>query len=197
MFFWDFKDCGKSFTNKHSLKRHKVTHDPNKKYKCDICSKAFSLPQYLKEHKIVHTGERPFIWNFPGCGKSFRQAGKLSIHRKEHTSQRKAKMSMINPYTSTKPMGLQPVNYSSLWLSNNLSETWTNMSTLKTYYWLCDVENIFNTNYESLMWNMQPLNSLQEQFNSQIRNNNPYYRGLPNPVETRVGVPSGYGYQYF
>ena len=86
MYHCNYEGCGKSFTNKHSLKRHEVTHNPDKKFKCDLCSKSFSLPQYLKEHKVVHTGERPFICKFPGCGKSFRQAGKLSIHRKEHSS---------------------------------------------------------------------------------------------------------------
>ena len=32
----------------------------------------------------MHTGRKPFVCTFPGCGKAFRQAGKLSVHKKLH-----------------------------------------------------------------------------------------------------------------
>jgi len=50
-----------------------------------ICFKSFSLSQYLKEHMFIHTGQKPFECDFPGCTRAFRQAGKLSLHKKTHT----------------------------------------------------------------------------------------------------------------
>ena len=55
-----------------------------KPLKCKYCDKRFSLKQYLKEHQYTHTGERPYICNINGCEKTFRQAGKLSLHRRQH-----------------------------------------------------------------------------------------------------------------
>jgi uncharacterized Zn-finger protein len=49
-----------------------------------ICFKSFALAQYLKEHTYIHTGQKPFTCEHPGCGRQFRQAGKLSMHRKIH-----------------------------------------------------------------------------------------------------------------
>jgi len=77
--------CGKIFTTRFSLRRHTLTHMNIKQHKCPYCEKRFALAQYLKEHIYIHTGERPFVCKFPSCGKSFRQAGKLSIHKKIHT----------------------------------------------------------------------------------------------------------------
>ena len=131
MYYCDIVDWGKSFTNKHSLKRHRITHDPNKKYKCDTWSKSFSLPQYLKEHKVVHTGERPFTCKFAGCGKSFRQAGKLSIHRKDHLSPKKNKNSKVKRATTFTTAQNDTADMSETYIFQNLSET-------------CDLANLVN-----------------------------------------------------
>jgi hypothetical protein len=40
------------------------------------------LPQYLEEHEYTHTGEKPFVCGINGCPETFRQRGKLSIHKK-------------------------------------------------------------------------------------------------------------------
>eukprot|EP00347_Sterkiella_histriomuscorum_P003085 403365648 len=45
-------------------------------------SQAFSLPQYLEEHEYTHTGAKPFVCGINNCAETFRQRGKLSIHRK-------------------------------------------------------------------------------------------------------------------
>jgi len=78
----DLKDCEKLFSSKFSLKRHNMKHFNNKKYKCDHCKKAFVLPQYLEEHEYTHTGAKPFVCGINGCPETFRQRGKLSIHKK-------------------------------------------------------------------------------------------------------------------
>jgi uncharacterized Zn-finger protein len=38
----------------------------------------------LKEHTYIHTGQKPFRCPYEGCTKAFRQAGKLSMHKKLH-----------------------------------------------------------------------------------------------------------------
>ena len=157
MYYWNHTGWGKSFTNKHSLKRHKTTHDPNKKYKWEVCSKSFSLPQYLKEHKVVHTNDRPFVCKFPGCGKSFRQAGKLSIHRKEHSNPQKSQ-SRARGIKREPDVNLDPLQYQTLLSPQNLSETWALMVALEQNYCLCDqlknswdTSDIFTRAYSSYM----------------------------------------------
>ena len=76
--------CTQQYRTKFSLKRHYLDHLGIKQHQCPHCGKRFSLPQYLTEHMYTHTGEKPFACTYPGCNKRFRQAGKLSIHRKKH-----------------------------------------------------------------------------------------------------------------
>mmetsp|Transcript_63919 Transcript_63919/g.73314 ORF Transcript_63919/g.73314 Transcript_63919/m.73314 type:complete len:305 (-) Transcript_63919:242-1156(-) len=76
--------CGKMFKSRYTLRRHMLTHQEVKKHKCTFCDKRFALKQYLKEHLNIHTGETPFQCTHPGCGKRFKQAGKLSMHKKVH-----------------------------------------------------------------------------------------------------------------
>ena len=83
-FVCDIGDCRKEFASKYSLKRHRITHDENKRHPCPTCNKRFALPQYLREHMVVHSRERPFVCPFAGCSKTFRQAGKLSMHKRLH-----------------------------------------------------------------------------------------------------------------
>ena len=80
----DYGNCTNKYKTKYSLKRHYLSHMGVKQHKCSFCDKRFSLSQYLQEHMYIHTGEKPFTCKFPSCGRKFRQAGKLSIHKKEH-----------------------------------------------------------------------------------------------------------------
>ncbi len=79
-----YGSCTQRYRTKFSLKRHYLGHLNIKQHACQYCGKRFSLPQYLTEHIYIHTGKKPFVCPFPGCGKSYRQAGKLSLHRKKH-----------------------------------------------------------------------------------------------------------------
>lgn len=82
MFRCDFKGCKGQFSTKYSLKRHLKIHANKKSHVCKQCSKRFTLAQYLEEHEFIHTGLKPFLCAIEGCNESFRQKGKLSIHRK-------------------------------------------------------------------------------------------------------------------
>lgn len=57
--------CGKTFTRKAILEKHKQIHSPKKgrsvneksvraKFQCDICQKLYSRKQYLKDHMRIH-----------------------------------------------------------------------------------------------------------------------------------------------
>lgn len=77
-------NCNKVYTTRFSLRRHLVTHMKERKFGCPKCPKRFALAQYLKEHSLIHDQQKPFLCDFPGCNISFRQAGKLSLHRKTY-----------------------------------------------------------------------------------------------------------------
>eukprot|EP00826_Nyctotherus_ovalis_P008025 TRINITY_DN12071_c0_g1_i7.p1 TRINITY_DN12071_c0_g1~~TRINITY_DN12071_c0_g1_i7.p1 ORF type:complete len:277 (-),score=29.20 TRINITY_DN12071_c0_g1_i7:144-974(-) len=84
VFVCDFPGCQKAFGTKFSMNRHKVVHSKDRNFKCDRCGRRFALSQYLKEHIYIHTNERPYICGIGNCTESFRQTGKLAIHRKTH-----------------------------------------------------------------------------------------------------------------
>jgi len=79
-----WKGCGRLFRAQFSLNRHMVLHTDAKKYGCRFCQRKFSLPQYLREHEYTHTKELPYVCGIAGCSMRFRQAGKLSLHRRTH-----------------------------------------------------------------------------------------------------------------
>ena len=76
--------CTKTYTTRFSLRRHMASHSSVKKHVCVLCFKSFTLAQYLKEHTYTHTKQKPFACDFPGCNRAFRQAGKLSLHKRTH-----------------------------------------------------------------------------------------------------------------
>jgi len=76
--------CGRHFRTQFSFNRHMLIHSGIKRFTCKYCEKQFSLLQYLKEHQYRHTGELPYNCGVSNCTMRFRQAGKLSLHRKTH-----------------------------------------------------------------------------------------------------------------
>ena len=76
--------CKKTYVTRFSLRRHIASHSTVKQHVCMLCFKTFTLAQYLKEHMYIHTQQKPFKCDYPGCDRAFRQAGKLSMHRKVH-----------------------------------------------------------------------------------------------------------------
>ena len=75
--------CGKSYTNPHNLKRHKVLkHLKTKTFKCKVCQKTLSSAQNLSEHEFKHDGHVPY--ECVTCGEQFRYCSQLSKHKKFH-----------------------------------------------------------------------------------------------------------------
>ena len=88
--------CLKTFDNSKGLKKHvKKEHDlsckemgrrvddiqkSNKKYECHSCDKTFNKGNSCALHLVSHNDERPH--SCAKCGKSFKIAASLSIHKK-------------------------------------------------------------------------------------------------------------------
>eukprot|EP00826_Nyctotherus_ovalis_P038594 TRINITY_DN3625_c0_g4_i3.p1 TRINITY_DN3625_c0_g4~~TRINITY_DN3625_c0_g4_i3.p1 ORF type:complete len:257 (-),score=47.60 TRINITY_DN3625_c0_g4_i3:269-1039(-) len=84
LFVCPYDGCGRMFKAQFSMNRHLVVHSQVKSHKCRYCGKGFTLPQYLREHEYTHTKELPYVCGVSGCVRRFRQAGKLSLHRRTH-----------------------------------------------------------------------------------------------------------------
>ena len=80
-----YETCNKSYKTKFNLRRHiNSFHLKLKNFKCEECSKCFVSKQNLKEHYYIHTGEKLFQCPEAKCGKRFRQASQLAVHRRIH-----------------------------------------------------------------------------------------------------------------
>ncbi|KAG5281277.1 hypothetical protein AALO_G00069390 [Alosa alosa] len=56
--------------------------------RCNICHRVFPREKSLQAHKRTHTGERPYLCDYPGCGKAFVQSGQLKTHQRLHTGEK-------------------------------------------------------------------------------------------------------------
>ena len=72
--------CGKLFSNKSSLAKHKHIHSGEKPFVCDVCGKAFHLKTSLRDHKDIHSREK--LYSCDACGKAFAQLPGLRAHKK-------------------------------------------------------------------------------------------------------------------
>lgn len=75
-------ECGKSFSQRGNLNRHRLIHLGVKPFRCSQCGKAFNQKIHLDKHERTHTGERPFECDM--CGKAFTQRCTLRTHQKIH-----------------------------------------------------------------------------------------------------------------
>ncbi|XP_069562679.1 uncharacterized protein [Brachyistius frenatus] len=78
--------CGKAFTDKYKLNRHRRIHTEEKSYYCNICGKTFFQTCTLKVHKRIHTGKKLYSCN--DCGKRFARITTLNAHVRVHTGGR-------------------------------------------------------------------------------------------------------------
>lgn len=60
------------------------TNDEDRAYVCQMCGKRFMTRGHLKTHLMIHTGERPFVCEAEGCGKTFARKERLEVHRRSH-----------------------------------------------------------------------------------------------------------------
>ncbi|XP_063148793.1 zinc finger protein 22-like [Candoia aspera] len=79
-------DCGGNFQEMASLIKHEGTHMGKKPYECSKCWKSFRTSSQLKAHKRTHAGEKPY--QCLDCRQTFSQRSRLVFHARAHTGER-------------------------------------------------------------------------------------------------------------
>lgn len=81
-FVCDFKNCGKSFSDKRNLDGHKSLHTDEFNFSCKDCGKAFRTKNRLKQHGKAHIATTPYVCEI--CSKAYKYKSTLIFHLKKH-----------------------------------------------------------------------------------------------------------------
>ncbi|KAK1221083.1 zinc-finger protein [Marasmius sp. AFHP31] len=90
----NYKNAGKDgekdggFTSKQKICRHLQSHTGHRPFQCSVCHQNFSEAATLQQHMRRHTLEKPYVCDYPGCGKAFSITGALTIHKRTHNGQK-------------------------------------------------------------------------------------------------------------
>ncbi|XP_075763251.1 uncharacterized protein LOC102455421 isoform X4 [Pelodiscus sinensis] len=79
-------ECGKNFSRRSNLNKHRKLHTRERPYECCECGKSFSWHSKLITHERIHTGEKPY--ECYECGKKFVESTTLRKHLRVHQEDR-------------------------------------------------------------------------------------------------------------
>lgn len=81
--------CKKTYPKMTNLIRHARSHVENATHQCYCCDKKMGMGDDLIDHMLRHDGYKPFVCDYPSCGKSFVKPHKLKQHQMIHGDQDK------------------------------------------------------------------------------------------------------------
>lgn len=74
--------CGKNYSTKAILKKHRKIHGDGVEFRCNLCSKGFKNTLELERHNKIHLGVRPYSCHL--CNNTFSEEGSLKTHMKRY-----------------------------------------------------------------------------------------------------------------
>ena len=75
-------NCGFKCRLRIQLKKHRLSHKYDKRFKCNECQKEFHRFNHLKSHQLIHSNERQFVCVWSECGKRFKRKSALNRHKR-------------------------------------------------------------------------------------------------------------------
>lgn len=74
--------CGKNYSTKAILRKHRKIHGDGVEFRCSLCSKGFKNTLELERHNKIHLGIRPYSCHL--CSNSFSEEGSMKTHMKRY-----------------------------------------------------------------------------------------------------------------
>ena len=89
--------CGKTFTFRHEMRRHKKNKHENLRFSCDVCASEFCSMSNLNRHKVMCQRPRTTGYNCTRCNKVLSSTSGLERHKSQQHSDGEKRITCL-PY---------------------------------------------------------------------------------------------------